>query len=421
MRPHTASGTEAAPRIDAPATRLARSRKKTPRVGEDGWSQSRGFVPGLGSEGIADVSHAGEGSDSTKSEAPGEALQTSAPRILYLDMNLWVDMARACARGEPVWLHIRDQLTRSVQAGRIVVPLSPAHYLELWHRRDHASRRNVAELMRDITGYATIPSPHVVRQLEAAALVESWVDPSRSMPTGRDLLGHGAAHAFGRPYGRFRFVENVASLDGTVPEGPPVDPSPEWEEARKHAGWEWFQLFGLNEDISEELGFDRTPEHRFGTAQLDHELRVRDWLRSHPRERRRHQDMVLAEEFESVREYVETICIERRVPPPEALRTGNWGPNSGDAMRRLVRSMPSADAWSTLRFLKHRDLNLPWEQHDWTDLWALSVAIPYCDAVVTEKRWAHLATLGKLGNRYETLVGSGRSAVELELEQVEGQ
>src|SRR5690349_14516908 len=101
------------------------------------------------------MSHAGECSNSTKSEALGQPRQTSAPRILYLDMNVWVDMARACARAEPLWLHIRDQLTQSVQAGRIVVPLSPAHYLELWHRRDHASRRNVAELMKDISGYAT--------------------------------------------------------------------------------------------------------------------------------------------------------------------------------------------------------------------------------------------------------------------------
>ncbi|GHS84905.1 hypothetical protein AGMMS50218_01080 [Actinomycetota bacterium] len=346
----------------------------------------------------------------------GALLHAPAPRVLYLDMNLWVDMARGCAQAEPSWLQVRDHLIQAAQAGHIVVPLSPAHYLELWHRRDSASRRQVAELMKDVTAYATIPSLHVVRQHEARGLVGTWADPSGSMPTGTDLLGHGAAHAFGRPYGRFRFVENTASSDGAVLEGPAVDPTPEWEKAREHPGWEWFQLYGLDEAIPEELGFDRTPEHRFGSQQLDHEIRVRDWLRSHPQERRRHQDMVVAEEFESVREYVEAVCHETRVRPPEALRTGNWGPESAEAVRGLVRSIPSADAWSTLRFLKHRDLNLPWEQHDWTDMWSLSVAIPYCDAVVTEKRWAHLATVGGLGRRYETSVGYGRHAVERELE-----
>ncbi|GAB11611.1 hypothetical protein GOARA_079_00010, partial [Gordonia araii NBRC 100433] len=169
----------------------------------------------------------------------------------------------------------------------------------------------------------------------------------------------------------------------------------------------------LEESIPEELGFDRTPEHRVGHQQLDHELRVRDWLRSHPQQRRRLQDILLVEEFESIREYVENACIERRVRPPEPLR--KWGPESAQTMRGLIRSIPSADVWATLRYLKHRDLNLPWEQHDWTDLWALSVAIPYCDAVVTEKRWAHLAAVGGFEGQYGTSVGHSRRAVEIEL------
>jgi len=111
----------------------------------------------------------------------------------------------------------------------------------------------------------------------------------------------------------------------------------------------------LDEAIPAESGFDRTPEHRFGSLQLNHELRVRDWLRSNPQGRQRHRDMIVAEEFESIREYVEDACREANVRPPQALQAGSWGPESADAMRGLVRSVPSADTWSTLRFLKHRD------------------------------------------------------------------
>lgn len=340
------------------------------------------------------------------------------PPILYLDMNVWVDMVRGCAGSEPSWLRVRDQLMMARQAGRVVVPLSPAHYLELWHRRDNGSRRAVAELMRDITGYVTIPSPHVVRQREAHWLVTTWRDDAAQRLAGKDLLGRGAAHAFGRADGRFRFVESIASPDGLVAEGAGTEPPAGWEQLREHPDWEWFQLYGLDEVIPAGSGFDRTPEHRFGSQQLDHELRVRDWLRSNPQGRQRHRDMVVAEEFESLREYVENACREARVQPPQALRAGSWGPESAEAMRGLVRAVPSADIWSTLRFLKHRDLNLPWEQHDWTDLWALSVAIPYCDAVVTERRWSHLATVAGLARRYETRIGHGRIAVERELERL---
>ena len=366
----------------------------------------------------ADVSQSEGHVGSNPSVASGVPVQSFLPCVLYLDMNVWVDMARGCAGSDSAWPGIRARLTQATQDGQLVVPLSPAHYLELWHRRDNASRRRVAELMRDVTGYATIPSPHVVRQREADAVVKTWAEPTIPSPTPPDLLGRGAAHAFGRPDGRFRFVESVASPDGEVPEGPATQPPVGWEQLREHPDWEWFQLYGMDEVIPEDTGFDRVPEHRFGSSQLDQELRVRDWLRTHPGERSRHYDMVVAEEFESIREYVETVCRERRVQPPEPLRTGNWGPDSAEAMRGLVRSIPSADVWATLRHLKHRDLNLPWEQHDWTDMWALSVAIPYCDAVVTEKRWAHLATVGGLGRRYGTSVSHGRRAIEAELELV---
>lgn len=366
----------------------------------------------------ADVSQ-DEGRDgSTPGEASSVPAQSFSPRLLYLDMNVWVDMARGCAGSDSAWVDTRAQLIQATQDGQLVVPLSPAHYLELWHRRDNASRRRVAELMRDVTGYATIPSPHVVRQREADAVVKAWAEPNAPSPTPPDLLGRGAAHAFGRPDGRFRFVESVASPDGEVPEGPATQPPVGWEQLREHPDWEWFQLYGMDEVIPEDTGFDRAPEHRFGSSELDHELRVRDWLRTHPGERSRHYDMVVAEEFLSIREYVEVSCRERQVPPPEPLRTGNWGPDSAEAMRHLVQSIPSTDVWATLRHLKHRDLNLPWEQHDWTDMWALSVAIPYCDAVVTEKRWAHLATVGGLSRRYGTSIGHGRRAIEAELELV---
>jgi hypothetical protein len=343
--------------------------------------------------------------------------QSAAPRALYLDTNVWVDITRGCSRSDSAWLEIRDRLAQAVDADKLVLPLSPAHYLELWHRRDSASRRQVALMMRDLTRYKVIPSAHVVRQLEARALVRSWVDPTAKMPKVSELIGNGAAHAFGRPDGRFRFVESIASADGETPEGQPADPPNGWEQARQHPDWEWLQLFGTEELVNAERDFDRTPEHRFGSAQLSHELSVRDWLRSHPEARSQFRDIVIAEEFETMRDYIEGACRVMRVQPPEALRKGGWGPTSASAIQALVRAAPSSDCWATLRFMKHRDLNMPWEQHDWTDLWSLSVAIPYCDAVVTEKRWAHLASAGGLTKRYETTVGHGKQAMLRELER----
>lgn len=340
------------------------------------------------------------------------------PRILYLDMNIWVDMARGCAAADPVWREIRQRIASSVEGEALVVALSSAHYLELLHRSDARSRRELAELMRDVTGYRTIAPLYVVRRLEADDLVTVWESGTSAGLTRQQILGRGAAHAFGRPEGRYRFVESVASSDGSVPEGPPAQPPEGWEDFVEHPEWEWYQLYGFQNLIEGGDGFDRTPEHRVGLVERERELAVRAWLQANPSERRRLRDYVDLDQYSTMIEDIESSCIERRVHVPEALRAGKFGPRSFDEVRSLVRSRPSSNTWATLRYLKHRDMNLPWEQHDWTDMWALSVAIPYCDAVITEKRWAHLAAVGGLADRYGTAVGSGPSAVMQELERV---
>ena len=44
------------------------------------------------------------------------------------------------------------------------------------------------------------------------------------------------------------------------------------------------------------------------------------------------------------------------------------------------------------------------EGNDLNDVIALSIAVPYCDVVVTEKSWASLVNAAKVGKRFDTLV-----------------
>ncbi|MCO5303445.1 MAG: hypothetical protein M9923_09570 [Phycicoccus sp.] len=94
-------------------------------------------------------------------------------------MNVWVDMAKGLQTGDARWSAVRERLLAGIAAGRLAVPIAAPHYLELWHRRETDSRRSVAVLMRDISGYATVPSAHVVRQLEARELALAWTESIR--------------------------------------------------------------------------------------------------------------------------------------------------------------------------------------------------------------------------------------------------
>jgi len=339
------------------------------------------------------------------------------PFVAYFDMNVWVSMARGTSQGDQKWTAVRSALETAVARGRVVIPLAVAHYLELWHRRDQRPREQVGALMRDVTGYATIPSPYVVRRREVRALVTRLAGVPRSLPSTSDLLGHGAAHAFGSPHGRFRFVESLASADNAVSEGPAVAPPDNWEALeRSGPAWEWLQLVGT-QAILVNAGVERTPEHRYGTQHMHDELRLRESIIREPGTPAQLWDFLTADELESLTDEINEIAEELDVDPNRFFSSGILGRTGLESVHAFIAALPSEFAWATLRYWKHRDLTHPWEQHDWTDISALSVAVPYCDMVViTERRWAHMIKAAGLAERHRTNVGHGITALDALLE-----
>jgi hypothetical protein len=78
--------------------------------------------------------------------------------------------------------------------------------------------------------------------------------------------------------------------------------------------------------------------------------------------------------------------------------------DSSDGFDELLRSLPSRTVAYAFRRLRHQDGQTKWEPNDLEDLSALSIAIPYCDVVVTEKQWVHLARRAGLDSRLQTVV-----------------
>jgi hypothetical protein len=334
------------------------------------------------------------------------------PVVVYLDMNMWVSMVRGTSQGDQRWIAARSALETAVSRGQVVVPLAVAHYLELWHRREQRSREQVGALMREVTGYVTIPSPYVVRRREVRALVTQLAGEPSSLLSMTDLLGHGAAHAFGSRHGRFRFVESLASADNALSEGPAVAPPDNWEALeRSGPAWEWLQLVGT-QAILESEGVERTPEHRYGTQHMQAEMELRERIVREPGTPTQLWNFLVADELKSLTDEINEIAEELDVDPNLFFSSGVLGRTGSESVHAFVAALPSAFAWATLRYWKHRDLTHPWEQHDWTDISALSVAVPYCDAVITERRWAHMIKAAGLAERHGTRAGYGIAALD---------
>lgn len=332
-------------------------------------------------------------------------------RYLYLDMNCWVQMARGAHTQDARWIEAASALQSAVDAGAVTVPLSTAHYLELWHRSNTASRERIGALMRDLSGYTTLSEFNTVQRLEIDAFVATCVGDERRVRT-EDLIGWGASHAFSSPYGRLRFVETIETE--VQPEGPPTEPPPDLDQLRSRMGesaWEWFQLVGLD-GMAAQAGLDRTPEHRHGSRDEEEENRIRALLADDPDTMERLDDLMRFQEFERLTDTINRICVARRVDPYGLFFETMHPAGIAGAVREFGRSVPTVHVKATLRACKHRDFNHRWDQHDRTDLRALSLAIPYCDWVVTEKRWAHIAKASGLCSAYNTNVGAGLSSIE---------
>ena len=329
---------------------------------------------------------------------------------LYLDMNIWVDMARGIRDRSPKWEEVVDGLRAGVADGTLVVPLSANHYLELWHRSDQKSREGVGALMREISGYMSLKPIQMIRQLEVDASVERMIGyEGRVIPKG-EIVGYGVAHAFGSKFGRLRFVESLETPDS--PEGSATS-APEQLCQFNLSGprWEWLQLVGTQE-ILESEGVDRSPEHLHGDRYVDQELALRVELERDPSRRLHLADIIVTQEIIDLTDQIHRSCSARNVDPLGLFLEHSEGVDPPEAMRRFVSGLPSVDVLTTLRTWKHRDLTHPWEQHDKVDLMALTVAVPYCDVVVTERRWSHLVNASGLASRNNTFVGHGVAALQ---------
>jgi hypothetical protein len=324
------------------------------------------------------------------------------PAIVYFDMNVWVTLARGLKARDSAAEETVAALREAVESGSATIPLTTAHYLELWHRTDQTSREDIGRLMARLSGYQALAPIQRVLQLEIEAFVARFRGADLRVAPAQ-VLGHGASYAFDSPYGRFRFVESLASADGLVAEGPAVEAPAEFATAEcSGPRWEWLQLVGLP-DILATAGVERAPAHRLGNANLEVEARIRRLVAGDEAARARLRDILIADVIEEMREQINDVCAAARVSSYGLFFGRREYPTPPEAMRAFIDEVPTANALVTLREHKHRDLTHPWDQHDRTDMQTLATALPYVDVIVTERRWAHMIRVSGLADRHRTI------------------
>lgn len=327
------------------------------------------------------------------------------PKLVYLDLNHWVALAKAMAghREGEASAEVLMGCLAALEGGQAVFPISDSIYFEVSKIATYRQRRDLREVIERLSRFMVVTSRTVVSSHEIEALLDRLVGPNPKPVNRMDYLDWGVARALGMvggfkvrssrgedltaevrqayPDGPVTFDQRLAEaeleLNRRVLEGPPPDKESELRE----------------------LGWDPRRQFEVAERRAAQEIEQVGRFNEDPRWRRgRIRDVVAAREvFIEINDALSRGLAERGATL-EAIF-----PRPGD-IHRAVDSMPSFDVAVTLKAEYHRDPLHRWTPNDIHDIDAMGSTLPYCDIVVTDKAVASHVKRTDLARRLDTIV-----------------
>lgn len=324
-------------------------------------------------------------------------------QLVYLDLNHWISLAQANTKhpSGAKYVEVLAACRRVRAAQQAVFPLSNSHYVEILKITDPRQREDLAEVMQELSGFVTLISPAVLKQIELDAVLRSLGGTSSGKWGGYPLLGMGVGFAFGSP------TQVSFAGEGECGVTNEYAGSLVWAALRDEMALmlERSALAGPRNDEEATLlrrgGWDSEALLRAAKARAQTEVALAERLDTGTWRQGRLRDVISAHEMQTVLDD----------PLQDALRdlgTNALDPWLGERskLRQLVRSMPSSEVTIELRMARHRNPEqaLRWEHNDVIDIDALSLAVPYCSVVVTEKHAHHVLCTAHLDVRMNTVL-----------------
>jgi len=96
-----------------------------------------------------------------------------------------------------------------------------------------------------------------------------------------------------------------------------------------------------------------------------------------------------------------TIFIEEKIPKERYSEVVGSNP---EECTEFIENMPASFCSFSLTRRRDEQISAPVHEHDLYDIASLSIAIPYCDVVVCEKKFGNFAKQEKLDEKYNTII-----------------
>ena len=309
----------------------------------------------------------------------------------YLDQNHWIELLKAeqkhpsgVALG-PILEELRAR--RGVSA---FFPVSSAHIVEMHKIANSSKRSSLGRLMFELSQGRTLLSHQALLPMEFDCALQSAFGIPRNCRSA-PIFGFGLSHAFGFPPPQLYQPPAGVDLPEAVLEGIELARRLMIERA----------MFVDPRDSGDAAQF-------VAEARAGHSERAGAWVEAVEEERR------LLETLGYDRGPRLELALAGRILAEmpglfEAMDLAGIGPNQTESLGRegwlaLLKSMPSSLVTLEMRRFIQSQSDRKWHPNDLPDLAALTIAIPYCDIVVTEKQWAHMAHSRGIAERFGTTV-----------------
>jgi len=333
-------------------------------------------------------------------------------RSVYLDLNHWIGLAKAATghRDGARYVDMLEACRAAHRAGDAVFPLSGQHYAEMAGIRDPGQREDVATVMLELSEFRTLICRSLVMRLEVEAVLDARIGPRKERYPPLEVIGVGIGHAFG-----IRGQLQIGDTRGSSPE----EIRQQWPGGVEHHDRllaemqymaEWALLRGPHDDELDDLrarGFDPDTARRGQERRAQQEREQAQRLDGDPRWRRgRLRDVVTAR-------YVLVELFEM-LQDGLAARGSDLDDAFGEdraSYRAFVDAMPSGDVHISLQVAAHSNPRAQWKPNDYFDLDALSLAVPYCTIVATDRQRAHELNASGAPARLGTVVVASPSEI----------
>ncbi len=313
---------------------------------------------------------------------------------IYLDQMAWIQLTQARV-GHKNGVRYEDAYLMAQKAtslGEASFPLSLTHQYETQQRQNWTSRLEVVTTMVELSKFQAIAHPTVVVPQEVdnaiAQMIGLPISPVRVFGAGLDFIT-------GKSFGRFAIPSQINLEDLGYPESFSTLIRNHPERAS-----EIILMAGPHPDMQPQyrVAFDalKALDTKFSDGQTEiarmiKELRIKNEL----------DNAMTGYAILEIKEDLILGAARKGISPNFIL---DLMQGQAENYHHLLESIPSRHIVKELQFMQHKQSQKKWKHNDLSDLTALGIAVPYCDAVVTEKYWTDAIRRRHLDQRHRTTV-----------------